>query len=283
MIRIFSLAASFIVVLSNLLFSGVDSTGYIFSFSTSNLLYVPSRSNLFENRTGLLQDIASSRLRLDIAYSPDFLSLKSKEDSYSLGADFHAFGLLFNESEKIILQVDAIDAIFGGHISWKKDFGNYKLSYRFRVLHLSSHLVDGHYDSQKSEWRNNKFPIAFGREYIDLSACLDYQNFKFNAGSDFIFRQRPNVLTKINPEFSAEYHIHDLTGNESFFFISSTIKLSGVNSTRYLNKTIEFGYSLNNERPLDLYLLFYSGLNYYGEYHSETLRYCGIGFNFTLI
>ena len=273
----------FILVFISSLFCGEDSTGYRLSYSASNLLYTPSKSNMTENRTGLIQDLASSKLRLDIAYSPDFLSLISTENRFALGADFHAFGLLFNESTKVILQVDAIDAIFGGHISWRKDFNTYSLSTRFRVLHLSSHLVDGHYDSEKGGWRNNKTPIAFGREYIDLSACLDYKYFRFNIGTDFIFRQRPNVITKMNPEASAEYRLKDCPGKDSYLYLSGTIKLSGVNDTRYLNKTLECGVSFNNNKPIDLFLIFYSGLNYYGEYHAETLRYFGAGFNLELI
>jgi hypothetical protein len=277
----FLISISFISI--NFLFCSEDSTGYKFSYSGTKLLYTPSKSNLFENRTGLTKDFASSKIRLDIAYSPDFLLLKSSDNSFSLGADFHAFGLLFNESEKIILQVDAIDAIFGGHFSWRKEFDSYTISSRFRILHLSSHLVDGHYNLENGYWKNNKSPMPFGREYADFSACLEYNNFRFNIGSDFIFRQRPDVLTEINPETSAEYRLKDCPGKGSYLYLSGTIKLSGVHDARYLNKTVTGGVSFNINKPIDLFLLFYSGLNYYGEYYAETLRYFGIGFNLELI
>ena len=87
----------------------------------------------------------------------------------------------------------------------------------------------------------------------------------------------------MNPEASAEYRLKDYPGKDSYLYLSGTIKLSGVNDTRYLNKTLECGVSFNNNKPIDLFLIFYSGLNYYGEYHAETLRYFGAGFNLELI
>lgn len=267
----------------NYTFSQENPDSTKFAFSQGNLLFSPAKSNLTENRTGLIQDFASSKLRLDIGYSPDFLALLTNKSNFSLGADFHAFGLLFNESERVILQVAAIDAIFGGHISWKKEFSSFKLSSRFRVLHLSSHLVDGHYDFEKNEWKNKKLPIAFGREYVDLFSCFEKDNLRLYLGSDFIFRQRPNVLTKINPEASVDYIFRNLLANEISLYFSGSLKLAGVNDIRCLNKTIECGINFNNKKPLNLFLLYYSGLNYYGEYYDQLLRYFGIGFNLELL
>ncbi len=271
------------IIFTGVLLGGDGSAEYKFKYSGKDLLFIPQKSDLFENRTGLIQDFSSSKLRLDIAYSPDFIMLSNTKNNFSLGADFHAFGLLFNESEKVILQVAAIDAIFGGHISWKSEFDGYSLSSRFRVIHLSSHLVDGRYDSQKGTWKDNKTPMAFGREFIDLSFCLEYNNLKFYIGSDYIFRQRPGVLSKFNPETAMEYDIKNIAGNETSLYFSGNLKLSGINSVHILNKTAECGISFNKSRPLNLFILFYSGANYYGEYHNEMLKYAGIGFSLHLI
>jgi hypothetical protein len=273
----------FVVIINNLSFSKQDSATNLFFFFIGNLLFLPFIANLFENRTGLIQDVSSSHIRLDIGYSPDFLLYKSHNNFFSLGADFHAFGLLFNESKKIILQVDAIDAIFGGHISWKKEYSNFNLSARFRIIHLSSHLVDGRYDLANNVWKDNKLPIAFGREYLDLSICFEKHNFKFIVGSDLIFRQRPNVLSRYNPEASAEYTMKDIIANQISLYLSGHAKLIGVVDKRTLNKNLELGISFNSYKPLSFFLHYYSGVSYYGEYYMDQMKYLGVGFNFGLL
>jgi len=260
-----------------------DSITLKFDYSNKNILFIPQKSNLFENRTGLIKDFNSSKLRLDIGFSPDIFSLIVNKNLFTIGADFHAFGLLFNENENIILQVAAIDAIFGGHVSFKQKINNLNLSARFRVLHLSSHLVDGLYDNTKNNWKNNKLPSPFGREYLDIFFCVQYYNYKLYLGTDYIFRQRPNSLSKINPEIGFEFPFYSNYDNEIIGYLSCNTKLQGINNKRILNKTLEVGFSFGNSNPLELFLLYYSGSNFYGEFHNDLLKFFGIGFNFRLL
>jgi len=260
-----------------------DSINIKFDYSNKNILFIPQKSNLFENRTGLIKDFNSSKLRLDIGFSPDIFSLIVNKNLFTIGADFHAFGLLFNENENIILQVAAIDAIFGGHISFKQKINNLNFSARFRVLHLSSHLVDGLYDNTNNKWKNNKLPSPFGREYFDIFSCLQYHDYKFFFGTDYIFRQRPNTLSKINPELGLEFPFYNNFANKVSCYLSCNAKLQGINDKRILNKTIEVGSSFGISNPLEIFILYYSGTNFYGEFHQDILKFFGIGFNFRLI
>jgi hypothetical protein len=253
-------------------------------FSSGGPSYKPAIASFTESRTGLIKDFNSSKIRLDIGISPDIFDMEldkksGNTDKLSLGADFHAFGLLFNESAEIILQVDAIDAFFGGHISYKTLFMNNELGLRFRIMHLSSHLVDGHYSTDKNMWKNNKIPMPFGREFIELSACYKYEDFKFYLGMNYIFRQRPNVLSKFNYESSLEYLADKFPSNSVNYFLSFDFKLNGINDKYFGSKCVMSGIRMGKQKGLDLFLVYYTGRNYYGEYYNESLEYIAAGFN----
>jgi hypothetical protein len=273
-------------------------------FSTSEPSFQPPIASFNESRTGLIKDLATTKIRLDIGISPDIFDMEFDKDlqpaqnpdeslnsdnnsieagknikKLSLGADFHAFGLLFNESAKIILQVDAIDAFFGGHFSYKTVLLNNEFSIRFRIMHLSSHLVDGHYSTDKGMWKNNKLPMPFGREFFDLSACYKVEDFRFYLGADYIFRQRPNVLSKTNYESSIEYLSGKFPSDFFNLFLSYNFKLNGIDDRYSGSNTIMSGIRMGRHKGLDLFVVYYSGKNYYGEYYNENLEYLGAGFN----
>jgi hypothetical protein len=224
-------------------------------------------------------------MRLDIGSSPDILNFYpvNKDEKFSIGSDFQAFGFLFSESEKIILQVDAIDALFGGHLSYKKNFEESNISARLRILHLSSHFVDGHYDMENNKWKDDKRPIAFGREFIELHSCYSLKNSRFYIGMNYIFRQRPDVLSKFNYEFSTDYEIKDILSDNINLYISYNFKLSGIQKKYHGNNTIESGLNFGTQRGLRIFLTYYSGKSYFGEYYNDNLSYLGAGFNIFLL
>jgi hypothetical protein len=260
-----------------------DTTKINISFYSAENIFTPPNASFTESRIGLIKDFQSSNIRLDIGASPDIFEFgfhnKNIFDKIAVGADFHAFGLLFNESDKIILQVDAIDAFFGGHISFKDIFNQKKLSARFRIMHLSSHLVDGHYDIQNNRWKNGKYPNPFGREFLEFHVQYSFNTATLHFGANYIFRQRPNVLTKTNIEFAADYQTRDLFNNFMNFYAGYDFKLNGIQDIYFGNNTIEAGVRFGTKRGMKVFALFYSGKNYYGEYYSESLNYIGAGFN----
>jgi hypothetical protein len=276
-------------ILSILVFSGLlhaqDSTEIKFSFSQMENIFTSPIASMTESRIGLIKDFRTSKIRMDIGASPDIIKIDLNNKickTIALGADFHAFGLLFNESDKIILQVDAIDAFFGGHISLKNIFRDESISARIRIMHLSSHLVDGHYDLSKNEWKEGKNPIAFGREFLEFHTLFQFRKLSFYIGMNYIFRQRPDVLTKANFEIAGDCQIYELIPDLVNIYFGYDFKLNGVQEKYCGNNNIEVGFRFGLRKGIKIFYQFYSGNSYYGEYYNEKLHYSGIGFNIFL-
>ncbi len=254
-------------------------------FVPSGLLFQPLIANVCEGRIGLVKDLGTSDIRLDIGNSIDVMgfvveSTEDRDKRLSLGADFIAYALLYSKSERIILQVDAVDAIIGGHLSYSssRERGRQVFSARLRICHLSSHFVDGHYSSATQQWRDGIEPRPYGREFVDAVAAYAIDCLRVYGGMNYAFRVRPS-LPRLACQAGVELVSQPLAGGHVTFYVAHDFKLAKVEEYSGINTT-QAGVRLGDWKGqgVDLFLTYFNGTSIHGEYYDQRTSYFGAGF-----
>jgi len=254
-------------------------------FVPSGLLFQPLIANVFEGRIGLIKEFWTSNLRLDIGNSVDVIGFTVESGGHgskrlALGADFIGYALIYSKSERIILQVDAIDAILGGHLSYASsaDGGKRVFSARLRIGHLSSHFVDGHYDVTAQQWKDGLDPRPYGKEFIDLVVAYTFDFLRVYGGANYAFRVRPS-LPRAAFQAGIELVSQSFVGNNVTFYIAHDFRLVKVEEYSGINTT-QAGVRLGkwNGQGLDLFLTYFNGASLHGEYYDHRTSYVGAGF-----
>ncbi|MCB0747265.1 MAG: hypothetical protein KDC90_07355, partial [Ignavibacteriae bacterium] len=130
-----------------------------FEFLPSGIHILPLKANYDEARIGILYYPKNGNLKVDIGNNIDLFAFNFplSKSKITLSIEFMAYALSTNYEQKR-LQIDALDGFFGGNVVFSKNYNDGKLISRFRIIHNSAHLVDGHYDDQNDEWMNNSRP-----------------------------------------------------------------------------------------------------------------------------
>ncbi|MBV6477541.1 MAG: hypothetical protein HGGPFJEG_00280 [Ignavibacteria bacterium] len=248
-------------------------------FFNSNLLFIPTEASIFESKNGVTKYFDTKNLKLDIGATIDLIGLKHGEKEYSFGADFFTFSNLRSESN-FKFPVDAIDYMFGINFNMRlKQNEKWKMSYRLRISHISSHFEDGHiYERTDTIFT----PVVFSKEFFDLAAVSDYKlgegfYLKNLLALNYVFHSIPEDASGFSGQIGIE--------TKYFFtkifsaYLSSDFVLAEVNSNTNLNLNIETGLSLGrvNSRALMLYFSYYDGQDYRGQYYGKYLNNHGIG------
>lgn len=256
-----------------------DEGGDSLYFFNSNLLFIPTEASIFESKNGVTKYFDTKNLKLDIGATIDLIGLKHGEKEYSFGADFFTFSNLRSESN-FKFPVDAIDYMFGINFNMRlKQNEKWKMSYRLRISHISSHFEDGHiYERTDTIFT----PVVFSKEFFDLAAVSDYKlgegfYLKNLLALNYVFHSIPEDASGFSGQIGIE--------TKYFFtkifsaYLSSDFVLAEVNSNTNLNLNIETGLSLGrvNSRALMLYFSYYDGQDYRGQYYGKYLNNHGIG------
>ena len=244
------------------------------SFFPDDLLFTPLVSNHEEARVGLQQELGSSLLTVGVGNTSDLIQYAAGSDTIRWGGDFYVYALS-NSFKDIRLKIDAADGFFGMHITWK---GETHWSFRFRALHLSAHFVDGHYDPDAKVWKDGREPIPFSRNYGEVVAAHESQAAgifsRLYAGLSYAVYNNPHDIRRWAGLAGAE-----LAGVGPLY-VACNLSLLGV-PTYNLNVTVEGGVKLGawKGRGVRLYLVYYDGLDVYGEYYKERKEFVGAGFS----
>lgn len=253
-------------------------------FFESNLLFNPVEASVFESKNGVTKFTDKKNLRLDIGATIDLIGLKNANTDYSFGADFFTFSNLRSESN-FKFPVDAIDYLFGINLNMRKiQNKNWKMSYRLRLSHISSHFEDGHiYERTDTIFT----PVVFSKEFIDIAAVSDLKimkNFylKNMLAVNYIFHSIPEEISEFSGQFGIEtkYYFTKIFGA----YISADFVLATVSSESNLNINLESGLSFGNinSRAILLYFAYYDGQDYKGQYYGKYLNNHGIGIRIKL-
>lgn len=291
--------SSLLVSLSVLSFVLVESSLSQEAESKSRFIFLPGRlavhpltASYREPRVGLRKEIGSSKLKLDIGASVDMLEYQLSRDSTEkirLGIDFFTYALSTN-SQGLRLQIDAVDGYFGGHLAYVNEVNDCsRLILRLRLLHLSAHFLDGHFNNLTQAWKDNRAPIPFTRDFGELLGmygfgineidCLVYGGFSYAT------LVRPTNINRLEAQGGVEIHAENLV--ESVFdrpfnlYLANDFTLRGIPSFIGTNN-LEFGVKFGEwtSTGLKIYFSYYNGLDVFSQYYDVRRESWGIGFAF---
>jgi hypothetical protein len=241
------------------------------------LIFPPLTANREEAAVGIDQHFGSSRLDVSIGNSLDVVRWVRQEFTIAWGADFFAFALA-NDYRGYRLKIDAADGFFGMHASLYSASG---WQLRFRVLHFSAHLVDGHYDVSTDTWRNNVKPFPFSRNFGEMVAARTYQLGSFGgrgyAGFTYAPIVRPRSIRACSLLGGLELH----TETSPHWYGAVHFSLFGIPSyvaTWTMQGGVKFGRW--NTSGIRLFVACTTGLDPFGEYYNARLQSASVGFAF---
>jgi hypothetical protein len=230
-------------------------------------------------------------MKLDIGSTFDLLEYAISNDratNMRVGIDFFTYVLTTN-SEGLRLQVDAVDGFFGGHITYHDWSPSRTLSFRLRLLHLSAHFLDGHYDNAAATWKNGRNPIPFTRDFGEFVGAYTWHRvsveFMFYSGISYATLIRPVEIKRISTIHGMEVHSANLLGqvfgNPCNIYAADNLTLAGV--PKYVGtNNLEFGVKFGEwtDRGVKVYLSYYSGLEIFSQYYNVRSDQWGVGFAF---
>ena len=263
--------------------SSISFSQFKYDLFPSDLNIRPFTANFLEPKAGFLISTDNNKLRLDISTSRDIVHWYDDKSSFSIGADVFTFTRL-RSTDNFKFPVETIDYLFGFNAGYKKkncDGNEYGI--RFRLSHISAHLVDGQYNTQDQKWREARDPFVFSKEFIELFPYYRYENLRVYVGLTYIFHVIPKEIKKGILQVGFDYFATQF-GNDFFTpFVAYDFKLNG--NEKYIgNNIVSAGVKFGkwNQKGLSLYFSYMSGNSIHGEYFDVNENYASVGFNFEL-
>lgn len=263
-----------------------------FTFLPGRLLTAPLRASLQEPRVGLCKDTRTSRLKVDIGASVDMLEFRATADSTDiirLGIDFFTYALSTN-SEGLRLQIDAVDGFFGGHVTYVSTLEtSSRFTLRLRLLHLSAHFLDGHFNNSTQSWKDGRAPIPFTRDFGELLGMYDFRGSlvsgRVYGGFSYATLIRPTEIKRIEGHGGVELHTPELAssvfGRPFNLYIAYNMTLRGIPSyvaTHHTELGMKFGEW--SSTGLRIFLSYYNGLDVFSQYYDLRREDFGVGVAF---
>ena len=180
------------------LFSSISFSQWKHELFPSDLNIQPFTANFLEPKAGFLISTDNNKLRLDISTSRDIVNWYDEHQSISIGADVFTFTRL-RSTDDFKFPVETIDYLFGFNAGYKKSIcDENEYGFRFRLSHISAHLVDGQFDAKAKEWREGRDPFVFSKEFVELFPYYRYKTFRAYVGLTYIFHVIPKEIKKGN-------------------------------------------------------------------------------------
>jgi hypothetical protein len=259
------------------------------TFLPGGTIFAPLPANPEEVRIGVRREFGSMRMRLDIGAQLDLAGYEPASMpgvSFRVGAEFFVFALT-TSYQGLHLQVDAVDGYFGGHVVFRGEGEASTTFLRLRILHLSSHFIDGHFRLETSTWIDNQLPRPYSRDYAELMAayepCGETWNVMLYAGFSQSWFCRPAAMLRFNTFQGILARTSGWTGpvfgKPTSLYIADHFLLSGVgelSGTNVLEAGIKFGTW--EADGVKLYVSHHSGTEVYHQYFDVKRSDWGFGF-----
>jgi hypothetical protein len=226
---------------------------------------------------GLQQEIGTTVMKIGIGNSLSVMEYRKSDVVIQLSGLFFAYGLA-NEYQGALLKIDAIDGFFGLGVSFR-DASPFSL--RFRVLHLSAHFVDGHYNNALKVWRNDDTPIPFSRNYGEIVGAYQEEvgplDVRAYAGFSYAAVVKPLVIRR----WAGLAGWEAWSRSSPHLYIAHHFSLMGVPTYAGTN-TVEGGLKFGDwdGRGVRFFLVYASGLNSFGQYYNTRKEFWAVGFCF---
>lgn len=256
------------------------------TFFPSGTHFLSLRANIAEAKVGVLILADNRTLKVDIGNSLDLIKLDYKDaSSISIGLDFMAYANAVSYRE-YQLQISALDGFFGGNLVYSKGAKDFRKFLRLRYLHNSAHQVDGYFDATNNQWLNNRMPVPFIRDNMEIGGAIESTGNEFHmrpyAAVSYSVHTRPRDFKKILAYTGIEVNTinHDEKAKLPLcYFMAAQTQLSG--STAYqMSYHIQGGLKFGKweSKGILFYLSYYNGRNYFNEFYEYRLNRFSFGF-----
>ncbi|HEX2869269.1 MAG TPA: DUF1207 domain-containing protein [Ignavibacteriales bacterium] len=238
---------------------------------------------------GILYYPSDANLKVDIGNSVDLLKVKfpGSASSLTFGIEFMAYAYSTSYSGHR-LQIDALDGFFGGNAAFSKNYGTERLISRFRIIHNSAHMVDGHYNADIGSWIGSRKPIPFTRDFGELLVGYEWlkENYSLRilGGPAYATLVRPLEIKKYSFSAGFEYAFYNPFGRvfkkDFNLFAAYYNNLNGT-PVYHGNNNFVAGVKFGQweGKGILLYLDYYAGSNMFSEYYKDSIHRFGIGFS----
>lgn len=259
-----------------------------FEFLPAGLHFSPLKANHQEARVGVFKYFGASNLKVDIGNTIDVASLEipSSYLRFTVGIDFLAYAYTTG-AQGLRLQVDAIDGFFGGNVTVSQQRNGSRLYGRLRILHLSAHMVDGHYILSANQWIGNRPPIPFTKDFGEVTVAHEvsskFLSIRYYGGTSYASLVRPSELKRFAFLAGLELTTDKLIGTvfnqptnvyvANHFNVSSVPKYTGSNQ-------LQMGVKLGrwHGKGFVFYFAYHTGNSFFSEYYDERVTITGAGF-----
>lgn len=271
------------------MFSAFSQSEMEFEFLPDSLHFLPLRGNPQEAKMGVLWFPSNNNLKVDIGNSIDILGFyyPSSNTKITVGTEFMAYGLVTSYQQHQ-LQIDALDGFFGGNLTYSKKYEKNIMYSRFRFIHHSAHLADGHWDSYEGKWMDSEVPIGFGRDYFELLIGMhqsdNFLSYRYYGSGSYSITQftRHKPLSRLSGGLGIEAHKPSFPGNilgqkSNLFFTGhlNIIKTSSILINQTYLAGIKFGEW--DGKGILFYFSYYSGGDIFSQFFTERVNRFGFG------
>jgi hypothetical protein len=259
-----------------------------FELFPSGLNFAPLKANNRDAKIGLIYIPENNNMKIDIGNNIDLISFQlSESERLTAGIEFLAYALSTSYQGKR-LQIDAVDGLFGGNISYSKKIDDKMFSGRFSIIHNSAHLVDGHWDFHNDRWIDNYRPVPYAKDFAELVVAYNYNtdfvSIRPYTGLEYAFLIRPSDIKRFNLESGFEIALtkllQPLFGKSKVIFFAHNFSLGGITSFRGSNNSM-FGIKFGNwfEKGLLIFVSYYEGYDVFHSYYKRRVERFGLGFS----
>jgi hypothetical protein len=250
----------------------------------------PLAANWQEARLGVRKQTGSSMMRLDIGASLEFLQFAPDPPdgpTFRLGVEFFAYGLS-TSIEGHRLQIDALDGHFGGSAALFSPTSWGTFSARLRIMHLSSHFVDGH---AENDWTSpdGRGPVPFTRDFGELVVApgisTGFWDLRPYLGVSYSALVRPDDLARWGGVGGAEVFYRGfperLFGQPAALYVAFHSALEG-NPDLAFSTAIEGGLHMGDREgaAVRVFVAYFSGNDIFHQYYDLYRAYWTIGVAF---
>ena len=246
------------------------------------LNFEPLIANPYEARIGFIGQPSEERLRMDIGASFDLFDLGRNS---TFGIDMMTYTRLRSEG-RFKFPVETTDYYFGVNSAFtfevKPIFGDVYLlqeQLRFRLAHISSHLIDGY-------TIDNEFitdPFVYSREFLEVIYRVNafssetYRKISPYLGINYVFSKIPKEIEPIELITGIEY-TEGLYEN-IVFEMGYNFSIRGFDDVYYGVSNAQAGlrYNFSKNRAIFIGIYAHDGLSMHGMFFNQKDSYIGIG------
>ncbi|MCS6988706.1 MAG: DUF1207 domain-containing protein [Chloroherpetonaceae bacterium] len=243
------------------------------SFEPNRPLFAPLLADAKEPRIAILPNQNNDELSLDIGVSLDLLQLSLERRRFGVGVDFGTFSELRREWN-FKFPVNAVDYLFGMNVSYRAPLASWlDVAGRFRLSHISAHLVDGRFAG--GGWIEGLEPFTYSREFVALTLALSSEWGRAYAGCEVLFNVIPRGIAASSYQAGVEFYCARFPLSALAPFAAIDFRLVPI-WRRALGRTqgyggatnVQMGIKLNavGKRGMRIAFNHYGGLDFRGMY-----------------